>query len=154
MVRDLRLMKSVLALTLTAVAAVTVNAQIVANPPPPPQGYCTGGPFTLTAVEEARFYIGLDDTLPALPMKVTLRFYDAHGDGTAVASRTVTALPARNAATLEFHGSGLFYVQASFDSLLNPTDRRETFGLVEVFDVDRIRAVIPVKCLPNERIVD
>ena len=151
MVRDLRLTKSVIALTLTAVAAVTVNAQIVANPQTLPQGYCTGGPFSLTA-GEAKFHIALDDTLPAPAMKVTLRFYDADAeDGAAVASRTVT-LSARKATTLEFRGAGLLWVQASFDSLLDASARRETVGSVELFDVDGFRAVIPVKCLPNERI--
>src|SRR5262245_6968162 len=153
MVGNCKLTKSVLALALTAVAAVTVNAQIVANPPTLPQGHCTGGPFPLIA-GVAKFYVVLDDNRPAPAMKVTLRFYDAHdadGDGAAVASDTVT-LSARKAATLEFSGSGLFYAQASFDSLLNPSDRRDTFGAVELSDVDGFRAVIPVKWLPTERI--
>jgi hypothetical protein len=149
MVGNLTLTKCVLALMLTAVAAGTVNAQIIAVPPPLPQGHCTGGPFSLTA-GEAKFHVALDDALPALPMKVTLRLYDA--GGSLVASRTVTALPARSATTLEFSGAGLFYAQASFDSILNPSDRREVFGSVELFDVDGFRAVIPVKCLPDERI--
>jgi len=151
MARDRRRMTGVLALMLTAAAAVTVNAQIVANPQPLPQGHCTGGPFSLIA-GEAKFHIALDDALPALPMKVTLRLYDAQGS--LVASRTVTALPARTITTLEFRDAGLFYAQASFDSILNPSERRETFGSVELFDVDGFRAVIPVKCIPNERIVD
>jgi hypothetical protein len=83
-------------------------------------------------------------------MKVTLRLYDA--GGSLVTSRTVTALPARSATTLELHGAGLFYAQANFDSILNPSDRRDVSASVELFDVDGFRAVIPVKCLPDERI--
>jgi hypothetical protein len=149
MVGHLKLTKSVLALMLTAVAAATVNAQIVATPQPLPQGYCIGGPFSLTA-GWARFHLALDDALPAPPMKVTLRLYDA--GGSLVTSRTVTALPARSATTLELHGAGLFYAQANFDSILNPSDRRDVSASVELFDVDGFRAVIPVKCLPDERI--
>ena len=149
MARHSRLMKSVLALLFTTVADVTARAQIVAVPQTTlPQGYCTGGPFSLTA-GEAKFHVALDDSLPAPAMKITLRIYDAAG--TAVASRTVT-LPARTATSLEFRGAGLFWVQASFDSLLEASARRETVGSVELFDVDGFRAVIPVKCIPNENI--
>jgi hypothetical protein len=148
MVKDLRLIKSVIALMLTAVAAATVNAQIVSTPrTPPPQGTCTGGPFNLTG-GEAKFHIALDDDLPAPSMRVTLRLYDA--GGSEVASRTVT-LRARGATTLEFRGTGLFWAQASFDSLANAGPRRTTFGMLELFDVDGFKAV-NVICLPVERI--
>ena len=150
MARNSGLMKSVLALVLTTVAAVTARAQIVAVPQTTlPQGYCTGGPFSLTA-GEAKFYVALDDSLPAAAMKITLRFYDAAG--TVVASRTVTTLPVRTATSLEFSGAGLFWAQASFDSLPEASARRETVASVELFDVDGFRAVIPVKCIPNENI--
>ena len=149
MARELWVMMSVLALTLTVVAAVAVNAQLVATPQPLPQGHCIGGPFSLTA-GSAKFYFALDDALPAPPVKVTLRLYDA--GGSLVASRTVTTLAARTITTLEFQGAGLLYAQASFDSILNPSDRRDTSASVELFDVDGFRAVIPVKCLPDERI--
>jgi hypothetical protein len=148
MVRDLRQVTGVIALMLTVVAAATVNAQIVAAPPDPPSpGNCTGGPFTLTA-GEAKFHIALDDNLPAPSMRVTLRFYDA--GGSEVASRTVT-LPARRATTLEFSGTGLFWAQASFDSLPNAGPRRTTLGRVELFDVDGFKAV-NVLCFPNDGI--
>jgi hypothetical protein len=149
MARNFRLMKSVLALMITAAAVVTVNAQIVATPQPLPQGHCIGGPFRLTA-GEANLHFAHDDVLTALPMKVTLRLYDA--EGSLVASRTVTALPARSATTLEFRGSGLFYAQASFDAILDPSGRRDTSASLELNDVDGLRVVIPVKCIPNEYI--
>jgi hypothetical protein len=145
MVRDLGPLKSVIALVLAVVAAATVNAQVVAVPPPPP-GHCTGGPFSLT--DKAVFYLGLHDTLPAPSMKVTLRFYNANGS--EVASRTVT-LRAQRATTLEFHGSGVFWAQASFDRLANASPGRRTFGRVELFDVDGFKAV-NVVCFPNDNV--
>jgi hypothetical protein len=147
MVRDLK-MTTVIALMLTAVAAATVNAQIVAVPRnPPSQGTCTGGPFNLTA-GGARFYFVFDDDLSAPPMRVTLRFYNA--GGSEVASRRVT-LPARRATTLEFSGTGLFWAQASFDRLPEAGPRRTTLGRVELFDVDGFKAV-NVVCFPNDNI--
>ena len=150
MARHSTLKRSALALVLMTIAAVTARAQISALPQTTlPQGYCTGGPFSLTA-GEAKFHVALDDSLLAPAMKITLRFYDAQG--TAVASRTVTSLPVRTATSLEFRGAGLFWVQASFDSLPEASARRQTVGSVELFDVDGFRAVIPIKCIPNENI--
>jgi hypothetical protein len=140
------LQRGVLALMLAGVGAAAAEAQT-----PPPPGSCNGGPFTLTA-GQVKFHVALDDGRLAPSMKVTLRIYDA--DGTIVASRTVSALGAGKTTTLEFSGSGLFRVQATFDRLLAPGDRRETVSSVELLDSDNFKAVIPVKCLPNHPIVE
>jgi hypothetical protein len=148
MLRDLRLKQGVLALMLAGVG-VAAHAQIIGIPgPTPPPGYCTGGPFTLAA-GEVKFHVALDDRPLAPPMAVTMRLYDS--DGNIVARRALT-LAAGQTATLEFRGTGLLRAQATFGSLLNPSDRRETVGSVELLDIDNFRAVIPVKCVPNENI--
>jgi hypothetical protein len=150
MLRDIPLKKSVLALMLTGVVASTASAQTISTAgDTPPPGQCTGGPFTLTAGEEVLFHIALHDAPLAPAMKVTLRIYDS--DGTIVAKRTVT-LAAGKTTTLGFRGAGLLRPQATFESLLNPNALRETVGSVELHGVDNFRAVIPVKCLPNENI--
>jgi hypothetical protein len=139
----------VLAVTLTSAAVIGADAQVLApSGPTAPPGFCTGGPFTLIG-GSARVHVGLDDRSGAAPMRVTVRLYDAAG--TIVASRTVT-LAAGATATLEFRGAGLFRPQATFESLVNPGDRRETVGSVELHDIDNFRAVIPIKCVPNENI--
>ena len=148
MLSDLRLKQGVLAFMLAGFG-VAAHAQIIETPgPTPPLGYCTGGPFTLTA-GAVKFHVGLDDRPLALPMDVTMRLYDSEGN--VVARRRVT-LAAGQTRTLEFRGTGLLRAQATFSSLFNPGDRRETVGSVELFDVDNFRAVIPVKCVPNENI--
>ena len=148
MLRDLRLKAGVFALMLTGVA-VAAHAQIIGVPDPTlPPGYCTGGPFTLTA-GEVKFHVALDDRPLAPPMDVTMRLYDSEGN--IVARRAIT-VGAGQTGTLEFRGTGLLRAQATFGSLLNPSDRRETVGSVELLDVDNFKAVIPVKCVPNENI--
>jgi hypothetical protein len=104
--------------------------------------------LTLTA-GVLKFHFALDDDPLAAPMTVTLRLYDS--EGSIVARRTVT-LAAGATSTLEFSGSGLLRAQATFDSLRNPGNRREAVGSLEVHDIDNFRAVIPVKCVPNENI--
>jgi hypothetical protein len=149
MLRDLRVKIGVLALTLTSAAVIVAHAQIVApSGPTLPPGFCTGGPFTVNG-GEVKFHVALDDHPRAPSMRVSLRLYDSAG--AIVARRTVT-LAAGAAATLEFRGGGLLRAQATFDSLVNPSDRRETVGTVELHDVDNFRAVIPVQCVPNENI--
>ena len=150
MLRGISPKKTVLALMLAGVAAVAARAQIVQDPGPTLPGYCTGGPFTLTA-GEVKFHVALDDQPDALPMNVTLRIYDAQG---SVVARLRTPLAAGYTTTLEHRGAGLLRAQATFDSLVNPSSRRQTVGLVEVFDVDGFRAEIPVQCRPNERIAE
>ena len=148
MVRDLRLKHGVLATILVGFVAAA-QAQIVATAEPTlPPGYCTGGPFTLTA-GGVMFHVLLDDDPSAPPMRVSMRLYDS--EGTVVAHRNVTLAPGQ-ARTLGFRGSGLLWAQATFESLLDPGDRRNTAGSVELFDVDNIRTIIPVKCVPNENI--
>jgi hypothetical protein len=149
MSRVLSLRKAVLAVILTAVAIVAARAQIVQDPGPTRPGHCTGGPFTLTAREQARFHVAVDDRADASAMRVTLRFYDA--EGSVVARRTVE-LAAGHTTTLEHSGAGLLRAQATFETALNASNRRVTVGSVEVFDVDTIRLVIPVQCIPNENI--
>ena len=140
------LQRGVLALVFAAIGVAAADAQTA------PPGTCNGGPFTLTA-GEVKFHVALDDRLSAPSMKVTLRIYDA--DGTIVAStpKPVNVAPGKTT-TLEFRGSGLFRVQATFDRLLSPGDRRETVSSVELLDADNFKAVIPVKCLPNHPIVE
>ena len=140
--------KTALALLLTGAAVIGVRAQIVQNPGPSRPGFCTGGPFTLTA-GLVMFHVALEDDSEAPPMIVTLRLYNADG---AIVARHRAQLAAGQTTTLEYRGDGLLRAQASFESLVNPSDRRETVGLVEMFDVDGFRAEIPVKCLPNENI--
>jgi len=151
MLKHLRPQKTALALLFIGfigAAVIGVRAQIVSDPGPSRPGYCTGGPFTLTA-GRVKFNVGLDDNPAAPPMTVILRLYDA--DGTIVA-RHRAQLAAGETTTLEHRGDGLLRAQATFESLLNPSNRRETVGLVEMFDVDGFRAEIPVKCMPNENI--
>lgn len=149
MSRDFRMKIGVLVVMLTGAAGIGAEAQIVAPSEPAERpGFCTGGPFTLID-GAAWFNLALDDRSLAAPMRVTMRLYDAAG--TIVARRTVT-LAAGATARLEFRGAGLFRPQATFESLANPGDRRETVGSVELHDIDNFRAVIPVKCVPNENI--
>jgi hypothetical protein len=148
MLRQLQLRQGVLAFVLVGIG-VAAHAQIIGTPEPTlPPGYCTGGPFTLTA-GAVQFHLALDDRPLAPPMEVTMRFYDSAGN--IVARRTAT-LAAGQTTTLEFRGTGLLRAQATFGSLLNPSDRRETAASVELFDGDNFRAEIPVKCVPNENI--
>jgi hypothetical protein len=150
MSRDVQLKHGLLAFMLAGFA-VAAHAQIVATPGPAPalpSGYCTGPPFTLTA-GDVHFHVGLDDVLLAPAMNVTMRLYNS--EGRVVAARTVT-LAAGQTRTLDFRGTGLLRAQATFESLLDPGDRRETTASVEVLDVDNIKAVIPVKCVPNENV--
>ena len=129
--------------------AVAAHAQIAApSGSPSLPGFCTGGPFTLTG-GEVKFHVALDDHHLASPMSVTMRLYDAAG--TVVARRSML-LTAGATATLEFRGAGLLRPQATFESLLDAGDRRDTVGSVEVHDVGAFRAVIPVTCVPNENI--
>jgi len=148
MLKHLSPNKTVLALLLAAAAVVGVRAQIVQDPGPTRPGFCTGGPFTLTA-GQVKFHVALDDNPGAPSMLVTLRLYDS--DGTIVARRRAE-LAGGHTTTLEHRGYGLLRAQATFESLINPSNRRETVGSVEVFDVDGFRAEIPVKCIPNENI--
>jgi hypothetical protein len=137
-----------LALLLAAAAAVGLRAQIVQDAGPVRPGYCTGGPFTLTA-GQVKFHVALDDDPGAAAMTVILRLYDSTG---AVVARERVQLSAGHTVTLEYAGHGLLRAQASFESLLNPSDRRAAHGSVELFDVDGFRAEIPVQCIPNENI--
>ena len=148
MLTDLSPKKTALALLLTGAAVVGVRAQIVQDSGPASPGFCTGGPFTLTA-GRVKVHVALDDNPGAPPMIVTLRLYDAAG---TIVARRKTQLAAGQTATLEHRGDGLLRAQATFDSLVNPSDRRETVSMVEMFDVDGFRAEIPVKCIPNEGI--
>jgi hypothetical protein len=148
MLRNLSPKKTVLALLLTAAAVVGARAQIVQDPGPTRPGFCTGGPFTLTA-GHVKFHVALDDNPTAPSMLVILRLFDSKGN---VVARDRAQLAAGHTTTLEHTGAGLLRAQATFESLLAPSNRRETAGSVEVFDVDGFRAVIPVLCSPNENI--
>jgi hypothetical protein len=143
MSRELKLTRGVLALILAGVVVVAAGAQTTPLP-----RFCTGGPFTLTG-GEANFRLALDDNPTAPPMGVTMRLYDADGN---IVARTNVQLAAGKTATLAFRGAGVYRAQATFDSLINPSDRRDTAGAVELFDGDNFRAVIPVECGPNENI--
>ena len=149
MLRELRVRNIALALVLASVASAAAHAQLVATPAPVLPGYCTGGPFTLTA-GEVKFHVALDDAALAPAMNVTLRLYDS--EGTVVARHTAT-IAAGKTTTLEFRGGGLLRPQATFDSLVNPGERRRPVASAEVSDIDNLRLVIPVQCFPNERIV-
>src|SRR5687767_15029374 len=135
MLRDLLLKAGVLALMLIGVA-VAAHAQIIGVPEPTlPPGYCTGGPFTLTS-GEVKFHVALDDRPLAPPMDITMRLYDSAGN---VVARRAVSVAAGQTRTLAFRGTGLLRAQATFGSVLDASDRRETVGSVELFDVDNFR---------------
>jgi hypothetical protein len=148
MLRELRVKKVALGLLLASAASIAAHAQLVGTPAPSLPGYCNGGPTTVLT-GEVSVHAALDDGPLAPAMSVTLRLYDS--EGTVVARHTATIAPGKTT-TLEYRGGGgLLRPQVTFDTLVNPSERRRTVASAEFFD-DDLHLVVPLVCFPNERI--
>ena len=143
MSRYLSLKKTVLALMLTFAVVGAARAQ----DPSKNTGYCTGVPFSLTAGDVKVFFV-VDDVVGAAGSNVTLRLYNA--EGTTVAVKKVTVAAGRTV-TLPYQGAGLLRAQATFDSPLTVSDRRQAAASVEVNELG-VKLILPVSCTVQDNI--
>ena len=136
---------SVVGLVLAAAAVGAVGAQT------PEPRYLTLGLLTVGATEALSFHVTYDNDSDQPPATVQLNLLDHMG--TLVRSKVVTLAPGQSA-TLSLRAQGKYRGQAVvFDSVANPSGRREVVGCAEV-SIDDFTTVNRIVCqrLPDKDI--
>jgi len=147
------LKRGLMAVALAGVTTAVAGAQSFTPgvPTPPPNDYCTSGPFSHTA-GPVKVHVAVDDIKSGPAARVVIRLYDETGD--VVASRNST-IPAGHTLTLDYMGAGrteLLRAQAEITDVRRTSSvRRRAVGQVER-DIDGFTIPIDFECGPGETV--
>lgn len=140
-----------MAVALAGLTAGVAAAQIITPglPTPPPNDYCTSGPFSHTT-GAVKVHVALDDIKSGPAARVVIRLYDETGDVVASRARTIAA---GHTLTLDYMGAGrpeLLRAQAEVTDVRRTSSvRRRAVGQVER-DIDGFTIPIDFECGPGE----